>query len=105
MQQIHAPSKQHASLSQDSDRSLSIAKGVSSSSIASGVKERVLLTIDPTCPKPKKTRKVEWELNIMFQNVWVANYLGLRVGKMFMFKCKVCTCVERRKKLQVFPQV
>jgi hypothetical protein len=24
---------------------------------------------------------------------------------MFMFKCKVCTCVERRKKLQVFPQV
>jgi hypothetical protein len=54
-QQIHAPSKQHASLSQDGERSLSIAKGVSSSSIASGVEEHVLLTIDPTCPKPKKT--------------------------------------------------
>jgi hypothetical protein len=40
----------------------------------------------------------------MFQDVWVANYLGLGVGKMFMLKCKVCTCVERRKKLQVFPK-
>jgi hypothetical protein len=54
-QQIHAPSKQHASLSQDGDRSLSIAKGVSSSNITSVVEEDVLLTIDPTCPKPKKT--------------------------------------------------
>jgi hypothetical protein len=53
----------------------------------------------------KKPRKAEWELNIMFQDVWVANYLGLRVGKMFMLKCKVWTCVERRKELQACPQV
>ncbi len=42
----------------------------------------------------------------MFQDVWVANYLGLRVGKMFMLKCKVCTCLDLKeeKSYKFFPK-
>ncbi len=43
-----------------------LAASVSSSNIVVGVEE-------PIVPKPKKAKKVEWEFNRMFQNIWVAN--------------------------------
>jgi hypothetical protein len=35
-----------------------------------GVEKRISLDSNPIVPKPKKTKKVEWEFNKMFQNIW-----------------------------------
>jgi len=35
-----------------------------------GVEERISLDSDPIVPKPKKAKKVEWEFNKVFQNIW-----------------------------------
>jgi hypothetical protein len=71
-----------------------LAASVSSSNIVVGVEE-------PIVPKPKKAKKVEWEFNRMFQNIWVANLPWVEVvmglnGKLSMVKCKVCNSVDKR---------
>ncbi len=35
-----------------------------------GVEERISLYSNPIVRKPKKAKKVEWEFNKVFQNIW-----------------------------------
>jgi hypothetical protein len=67
---------------------------VSSSSIAISVEEPISFYFDPIVPKPKKAKKVKWEFNKVFQDIWIAKLpcakvvMGLN-GKLSIMKCKV----------------
>jgi hypothetical protein len=66
----------------------------------------VFVTINPSLcpPKPKRPKEPKWELNYIFQNVWVATLPWAKVmlranGKMIMVRCKICINVENYEKL------
>jgi hypothetical protein len=71
-----------------------------------GAKEPISFDSNPIVPKPKKVKKVEGELNRMFQDIWVAKLHWLEAmmgpnGKLSIVKCKVCSYVEKGDKLLV----
>ncbi len=85
------------SLQDGSSKSLFIV-GASSSRTASGVEKLISFYSNPIVPKPKKTRKAEWELNKMFQDIWARKLHWLEVvmgpnGKLSIVKYKVCSFV------------
>ncbi len=80
--------------------------GVSSSGIVVGVEEPISFDFNPIVPKPKKARKVKWEFNKVFQDIWAAKLHWLEVvmgpnGKLSIVKCKVCNSIDKRNKLFV----
>jgi hypothetical protein len=84
----------------------SVTTSASSLGTTIGVKSPISLDFDLIVPKPKNTMKTNWELKIMFQDIWatklpwVEAMMGFN-GKLSMVKCKVCNFVEIRNKLFV----
>jgi len=90
------------SLQDGSNKSLFIV-GASSSGIAIGAKKLISFDSNPIVPKLKKARTAKWELNKMFQDIWVAKLHWLKVvmgpnGKISIVKCEVCNSIEKRDK-------
>jgi len=81
--------------------------GASSLGIVISAKKPILFYFDLIVPKPKKARRVEWELSKMFYDIWIAKLpwvklvMGLN-GKLSIIKCRVCSYVEKKDKLFVF---
>jgi hypothetical protein len=92
------------SLRGGSSKSLFIVDASSGTTI--GAKEPISFDSNPIVPKPKKIKKVEGELNRVFQDIWVAKLHWLEAmmgpnGKLSIVKCKVCSYVEKGDKLLV----
>jgi len=68
--------------------------GVPSFGIVISAEEPISFNFDPIVPKPKKARKINWEFNKVFQDIWIAKLLWVEVmmgpnGKLSTEKCKV----------------
>jgi hypothetical protein len=90
------------SLQDGSSKSLFIV-GASSSDTVIGVEKLISFDSNPIVPKPKNAREAKWELNRVFQDIWVGKLhwleavMGLN-GKLSIVKCEVCSSIEKRDK-------
>jgi hypothetical protein len=93
------------SLQDGSSKSLFIV-GASSLGTTIGAEELISFGSNPIVPKPKKAKEAKWELNRVFQDIWVGKLHWLEAvmgpnGKLSIVKCNVCSSVEKINKLFV----
>jgi hypothetical protein len=79
---------------QDGSSKFLFIASVSSLGTTISVKKPTSFDFDPIVPKPKKAKKVKWEFNKVFQDIWIAKLPWAEVvmgpnGKLSMVKCKV----------------
>jgi hypothetical protein len=90
------------SLQDGSSKSLFIV-GASSLGTTIGAEELISFGSNPIVPKPKKAKEAKWELNRVFQDIWVGKLYWLEAmmasnGKLSIVKCEVCNSIEKRDK-------